>query len=250
MVQQLREHFRDPQRLRRALEVASREVAAVLALFTVAVCAWVFLEIVDEVVEGETEGIDRRILLALRRGGGGHEPIGPRWLEMAAADVTALGSTTVLVLVVAFLAGLFSILGCRREALLVMLAAAGGATLSQGLKAIFDRERPEAALRAAEVMNPSFPSGHAMLSAVVFLTIGVLSAHFARQRHVKLYAVSAAVVTTLLVGPTRVYLGVHWPSDVLAGWSLGAAWALSCWLAAWAVVRPWRGWLRSPPHSG
>ncbi|MFN3515483.1 MAG: phosphatase PAP2 family protein [Phenylobacterium sp.] len=250
MVQQLREHFRDPQRLRPALEVASREVAAVLALFTVAVCAWVFLEIVDEVVEGETEGIDRRILLALRRGGGGHEPIGPRWLEMAAADVTALGSTTVLVLVVAFVAGLFSILGRRREALLVVLAAAGGATLSQGLKTIFDRERPEAALRAVEVMNPSFPSGHAMLSAVVFLTIGVLSAHFARQRHVKLYAVSAAVVTTLLVGLTRVYLGVHWPSDVVAGWSLGAAWALSCWLAAWAVDRPWRAWLRSPPHSG
>lgn len=250
MLQQLREHFRDAQRLRRVLEVASREVAAVLALFTVAVCAWVFLESVDEVVEGETEGIDRRILLALRRGGGGHEPIGPRWLEMAAADVTALGSTTVLVLVVAFVVGLFSILGRRREALLVMLAAAGGATLSQGLKAIFDRERPEAALRAVEVMNPSFPSGHAMLSAVVFLTIGVLSAHFARQRHVKFYAVSAAVVTTLLVGLTRVYLGVHWPSDVLAGWSLGAAWALSCWLAAWAGLRPWRGWLRSPPHSG
>lgn len=131
MLQQLREHFRDAQRLRRVLEVASREVAAVLALFTVAVCAWAFLESVDEVVEGETEGIDRRILLALRRGGGGHEPIGPRWLEMAAADVTALGSTTVLVLVVAFVVGLFSILGRRREALLVMLAAAGGATLSQ-----------------------------------------------------------------------------------------------------------------------
>jgi Membrane-associated phospholipid phosphatase len=106
----------------------------------------------------------------------------------------------------------------------------------------FDRERPDAALRAVEVMNPSFPSGHAMLSAVVFLTIGVLSAHFARQKRVKLYVVSAAAVATLLVGLTRIYLGVHWPSDVLAGWSLGAAWALSCWLCATALERPWRGW--------
>lgn len=247
-VQQLRARVGDPQLMWRTLEMASREFAAVLALFTVAVCSWLFLEIVDEVVEGETESIDRRILLALRRGGGGHQPIGPRWLEMAASDVTALGSTTVLVLVVVFVAGLFSILGRTREALLVVLAAAGGSTVSQGLKALFDRERPEAALRAVEVMNPSFPSGHAMLSAVVFLTIGVLSAHFARQRRVKLYAVSAAVVTTLLVGMTRVYLGVHWPSDVLAGWSLGAAWALSCWLAAWAVDRPWRSRLRARPH--
>lgn len=94
--------------------------------------------------------------------------------------------------------------------------------------------------RAVEVMNPSFPSGHAMLSAVVFLTIGVLSAHFAQRKRVKVYVMAAAISVALLIGLTRVYLGVHWPSDVLAGWSLGAAWALACWLAARALELRWR----------
>jgi len=213
------------------MELMVREIGAVVALLAVALCALVFLEIVDEVVEGETETVDRQIVVALRTGDG-NDPLGPKWLEMAAADMTALGSTSVLVLVVAFVAGLFTMVRRRREAFLVVVAASGGTALSNGLKALFDRERPEAALRAVEVMNPSFPSGHAMLSAVVFLTIGVLSAHFAQRTQVKVYVVAAAITVALLIGLTRIYLGVHWPSDVLAGWSLGAAWALACWLAA------------------
>jgi undecaprenyl-diphosphatase len=90
-----------------------------------------------------------------------------------------------------------------------------------------------------EAINPSFPSGHAMLSAVVFLAVGVLSARFAKRKRVKAYALGCAVAATLLVGLTRIYLGVHWPSDVLAGWTLGAAWAMACWLAAWAVEKRW-----------
>ncbi len=223
----------------RTVDLVAREIGAVVALLAVAICAWLFLEVVDEVVDGETARLDRQIVVALRTGDG-NDPLGPRWLEIAAADVTALGSASVLVLVVAFVAGLFSMLRRGREALLVVLAASGGTALSNGLKALFDRDRPEAALRAVEVMNPSFPSGHAMLSAVVFLTIGVLSAHFARRKRVKIYVVSAAVAATLLIGLTRVYLGVHWPSDVLAGWSLGAAWALACWLTARTLERPWR----------
>ena len=119
--------------------------------------------------------------------------------------------------------------------------------LSQGLKALFGRERPDVALRAVEAMNPSFPSGHAMLSAAVFLTLGVLSAHYVGRKRVKAYVVAAALTATLLVGVTRVYLGVHWPSDVLAGWALGAAWAMACWLAAWAWDRPWR--TQAPPPA-
>lgn len=227
------------QGLVRSMELMVREIGAVVALLVVALCALVFLEIVDEVVEGETETVDRQIVVALRTGDG-NDPLGPEWLEMTAADMTALGSTSVLVLVVAFVAGLFKMLRRRREAFLVVVAAAGGTALSNGLKALFDRERPEAALRAVEVMNPSFPSGHAMLSAVVFLTIGVLSAHFAQRTRVKVYVVAAAITAALLIGLTRVYLGVHWPSDVLAGWSLGAAWALACWLAARAIELRWR----------
>lgn len=232
----------------RAWDLARREVGAVVALLGLAFGAWAFMAIADEVVEGETAALDRRMLLALR-GAGGHDPLGPRWLELAAADMTALGSIAVLSLIVVVVAGLFATLGRRREALLMLAASGGGVALSQGLKALFGRERPDFALRAVEAMNPSFPSGHAMLSAVVFLTIGVLSAHFARQRRVKIYILGAALVATLLVGVTRVYLGVHWPSDVLAGWSLGAAWSLICWLAAWAADRPWRIRRQPPPGS-
>jgi len=223
----------------RTLDLVIREIGAVVGLLAIAICGWIFLKVVDEVVEGETAHVNRQIVVALRTGGG-NDPLGPKWLEIAAADLTALGSTAVLVLVVAFVAGLFSMLRRGREAFLVVIAASGGTALSSSLKVLFDRERPEAALRAVEVINPSFPSGHAMLSAVVFLTIGVLAAHFARRKRVKLYVVSAAVFTAMLVGLTRIYLGVHWPSDVLAGWSLGGAWALACWLAAWALDRPWR----------
>jgi undecaprenyl-diphosphatase len=120
---------------------------------------------------------------------------------------------------------------------LLIAASATGALVSQGLKQLFGRERPPLALHAVEVVNPSFPSGHAMLSAVVYLTLAVLIARFAERRRVKAYALAAGVALTLLVGASRVFLGVHWPSDVLAGWSLGAAWALAWWLLALAFER-------------
>jgi undecaprenyl-diphosphatase len=124
------------------------------------------------------------------------------------------------------------------EALVVLVGAGGGVAISQGLKQVFGRERPELVYRAVEAANPSFPSGHAMLSAVVFLTLGALAARFAdRRKRVKALALGAAVLLSLLVGASRIYLGVHWTSDVLAGWSLGAAWAMACWVAAWAWER-------------
>ncbi|HEX8569374.1 MAG TPA: phosphatase PAP2 family protein [Caulobacteraceae bacterium] len=222
-----------------AWELARREAGATAALLVLALCAWTFLGVADEVREGETAAFDRRLLLSLRTGDG-NEPVGPHWLEIAAADLTALGSIAVLALLVLMVSGLFAALRRRREALVVLLASGGGILISQGLKQLFGRERPDAALRAVEAMNPSFPSGHAMLSAAVFLTLGALSARYVRRKRVKAYIVGAAVTATLLVGCTRVYLGVHWPSDVLAGWVLGAAWAMVCWLGAWAWDRPWR----------
>ena len=225
-----------------AWALARREAGATAALLVLAVMGSAFLGVADEVREGETEAFDRGLLMSLREGDG-NEPLGPHWLEIAAADVTALGSIAVLALLVLTVAGLFAALRRRREALIVLAASGGGILISQGLKQLFGRERPDAALRAVEAMNPSFPSGHAMLSAAVFLTLAVLSAHYVQRRRVKAYIVGAGVTATLLVGVTRVYLGVHWPSDVLAGWALGAAWAMACWLIAWAWDRPWR----SPP---
>jgi undecaprenyl-diphosphatase len=121
---------------------------------------------------------------------------------------------------------------------LVIIAVGGGTLLSFLLKGGFDRPRPELVPYGSYVYTASFPSGHSMMSAVVYLTLGALLASIFPKRRTKAYFLTIAVVTTLAVGVSRVYMGVHWPSDVLGGWTLGAAWALLCWLVArWLQMR-------------
>ena len=222
---------------RRLLTAARNELGATAALLIVAVGGWGFLSIADEVAEGETRALDLSVLKALRVDGLPHELIGPPWLHVAAVDITALGSVAVLTLLILLAFALLASLRRWTEALLLVAGAGGGLAISQTLKRVFERERPDLAYRAVEAVNASFPSGHAMLSAVVFLTLGVLAARFTDRRRVKVLAVGAAVLVSLLVGLSRVYLGVHWASDVLAGWCVGAAWAMACWLAAFFVQR-------------
>lgn len=221
----------------RLLAAGRREVAAVTALLVAALGAMAFLAIADEVAEGETHALDLAVLRALRVAGEPRTLVGPDWLHVAAVDVTALGSVAVLSLIILLAFALLASLRRWGEGLLLLGGAVGGVGISQGLKAVFGRERPDMAYRAVEAANASFPSGHAMLSAVVFLTLGVLAARFADRRRVKVLAMSAAVLLSLLVGASRVYLGVHWASDVLAGWCMGAAWAMACWLAAYLAQR-------------
>lgn len=222
---------------RRLFTAARNELGATIALLVVAVGGWGFLSIADEVAEGETRALDLSVLRALRVDGQPHELIGPQWLHIAATDVTALGSVTVLSLIILLAFALLASLRRWAEGLLLVAGAGGGLAISQTLKRVFERERPDLVYRAVEAVNASFPSGHAMLSAVVFLTLGVLAARFADRRRVKVLGVGAAVLISLLVGMSRVYLGVHWASDVLAGWCVGAAWAMTCWLAAFFVQR-------------
>ena len=224
----------------RLLTSARREIGAASALLVAALGGMGFLAIADEVAEGETHALDLAVLRSLRVEGQPHTLVGPDWLHIAATDVTALGSVTVLGLVILLAFALLATLRRWGEGVLLVAGAGGGLLISQGLKHLFGRERPEMAYRAVEAVNASFPSGHAMLSAVVFLTLGVLAARFAHLRRVKVLAMSAAVLVSLLVGASRVYLGVHWASDVLAGWCVGAAWAMSCWLAAYVVQRRFR----------
>ncbi|PTS89689.1 MULTISPECIES: phosphatase PAP2 family protein [unclassified Caulobacter] len=221
------------------LASARREVGATVALLVLALGGLAFLSIADEVAEGETRALDLAILLALRRPGAGRDLVGPDWLHLAAIDVTALGSLAVLGLLVLLACAVMACLERWGEAALLLVGAGGGLAISQGLKALFMRERPDLAFRAVEAVNASFPSGHAMLSAVVFLILGALGARFSERRRLKVLALSAAVGLSLLVGISRIYLGVHWASDVLAGWCVGAAWAMACWLAALAWTR-WR----------
>lgn len=223
--------------VRRLFTAAGREIGVASALLIVALGALGFVGVADEVVEGEAHALDLAVLRALRVNGQPDALVGPEWLHVAAVDVTALGSVAVLTLLILAAFALLGSLKRWTEAWLLALGALSGVTVSQGLKAVFGRERPEEAYRVVEAVNASFPSGHAMLSAVVFLTLGVLAARFSERRRVKVLAISAAVVVSLLVGASRVYLGVHWVSDVLAGWSVGAAWAMICWLVAYLVER-------------
>lgn len=229
----------------RLLAAGRREVAAVSALLVAALGAMAFLAIADEVAEGETRALDLAVLQALRVDGRPGTLIGPDWLHVAAVDVTALGSVAVLSLIILLAFALLASLRRWGEAVLLLGGAVGGVSISQGLKLLFGRERPDMAYRAVEAVNASFPSGHAMLSAVVFLTLGVLTARFSERRRVKVLAISAAILLSLLVGASRVYLGVHWASDVLAGWCVGAAWAMVCWLGAYLVRRR----IRTPSAS-
>jgi undecaprenyl-diphosphatase len=191
-----------------------------------------FRNIAEEVGEGDTHAIDSAVIYAFRVPGHPGTPIGPAWLTTAATDVTSLGSITVLSIIVVLVFGLIASLRRVREALVLLTASVGGMLLTGLLKDVFQRDRPPMALHLVPAINASFPSGHATLSATVYLTVGAMIAHFAARRRVRIYALSAAVILAVTVGCSRVYLGVHWPTDVLAGWCVGAAWALVCWSAA------------------
>ena len=214
------------------LVLARREIGPIALVLAVAFCLLLFRGIAEEVGEGDTRVVDRTIMYALRTPGNAARPIGPDWLNIAAIDITSLGSVTVLSIIVLLVTGLFLSFRRWREALLLLLASGGGLILTNILKDVFQRDRPPAVLHAVRAINASFPSGHATLSATVFLTLGALIAHFAERRRVRVYALAAGVILSLLVGCSRVYLGVHWPTDVLAGWCVGSAWALLWWGAA------------------
>jgi undecaprenyl-diphosphatase len=211
-----------------------------LAGLVIAGGLWGFEELMEVARATTPHAFDTEILLAFRKAGQPDNPIGPLWLEGAMRDITSLGSASVLVLITA--AAIIYLLLIRRPAaaLLMFVAVAGGQILSSTLKFDIDRPRPDLVSHLVDVASLSFPSGHAMLSAVTYLTLGSMAARFLPGRTTRIYVLSLAVLTTLLVGISRIYLGVHWPSDVLAGWCAGFAWAMLCWLAAWALQR-WRG---------
>ncbi len=181
--------------------------------------------------------IDVRILLAFREPGDTSNPIGPQWLEGMVRDITALGSTAVLVLLTALVILFLLLAGKWQIALFVLVSVGGGQIVSSLLKLGIDRPRPELVSHLMTESSLSFPSGHAMMSAVTYLTLGSLLARIVPQRRLKVFFIGVAVLLTFLVGTSRVFLGVHWPSDVLGGWCAGFAWALICWLIA-------RWWLR------
>jgi undecaprenyl-diphosphatase len=204
-------------------------VALVLALSLLAG----FVLVLVNMLEGDLDAFDQGLVTWLRAADAGRLPLGPSWLRTFFIEITHLGGTVALGLATAIVAGLLAFERRYRPALLVLVAVLGGTALSWGLKRLLDRPRPDLVPHLVEAISPSFPSGHAMLSTVVYLTLGLLLARFEFARAAtRQYVVACAVLLVLMIGASRVYLGVHWPSDVLAGWCLGAAWAIGCLLAA------------------
>ena len=201
-------------------------------LFVTAGALFAFGKLVEEMLEGDTRAFDEAVLRALRSPTNPADPLGPWWVEMAFRDLTSLGSTAVLTVITLAAIGYLLIDGKRAAAVFVLLSIGGGTIVSTLLKNIIARPRPELVAHLVDVRTLSFPSGHAMLSAVTFLTLGALLARLQSRRRLKAYLLTVAVFLSLLVGISRVYLGVHWPTDVLAGWCVGAAWAMLCWLLA------------------
>lgn len=210
---------------------ARTEVFLLASLALIAGAILAFVGIADDMREDGGRAFDWAVLrLTHPNPADLADPAGPSWLDHASADFSALGSVTVLLTVVIAACGYLLLRRRALEALLLGLAAGGGLAISQMLKTAFERDRPPDAYRAVEVLNQSFPSGHAMLSAVVFLTLGAMLARAEEGWRLRVYVLAVAILIAVLVGLTRIHLGVHWATDVLGGWCAGAAWAAACWL--------------------
>ena len=227
-----------PAAIRRYVDALDVEVLLLLGgALVVAIAGMVFLAVAGEVMEGDTQKLDEAIVRWFRRADDPALPRGPAWMREVGIDITALGSFAVLLLLVLAVAGFLWIHRQGRLVALLLVSTAGGFVINSLMKTIFDRPRPSVVPHLREVFTPSFPSGHAALSAIVYLTIGVLLFEVVKGRTARLYCLGVAMAATGLVGFSRVYPGVHYPSDVLAGWVTGIAWAAACWVAVQYVER-------------
>ena len=198
----------------------------VLLIFMAAMGAlWAFFSIAEEVDEGETRGFDERLILLFRDPGDLNDPLGSRSFEEAVRDITALGGFTVVTLATVVGVLLFLFHGRRRHALVLLGSVLLALISSETMKALYGRPRPDLVPHGSYVYSGSFPSGHSTLSAATFLTLAVLVSSLEPRRSTKVLVYVLALALLATVGFSRVYLGVHWPSDVAAGWCLGAAWA-------------------------
>lgn len=210
--------------LRNIIGRLSKEIGLLLALLFIIGGTWAFIEIADEIVEGEAQRIDEGILAVI-------SAYHPLWLTVIMRDVTALGSVAVLSITVLSVAGFLMLQRELFYMLLMLVASVCGGVLVTVLKMLYSRGRPDLPLHPliAET-SPGFPSGHAMMSAVVYLSLAVLLTRVIPSAGARMYVISVAAMLTVLIGLSRICLGVHYPSDVLAGWSIGLAWACLCWL--------------------
>ena len=223
--------------LTRIISVAEARVW--LTALVAALVTYFLFELTGEVLEGETRAFDESVLLMLRDTSDLGMPVGPAWLTKVMTDLTALGGVTVLTLIVTLVVVYLALRRKFRTAAFVTVSILGGWGLSSIMKLGIARPRPEVVQHLVEVTDMSFPSGHAMLSAITYLTLGAMLSRIEEQPSLRYFFPLVAVVLTLLIGMSRVYLGVHYPTDVLGGWAAGTVWACASWFVArWILGRP------------
>jgi len=223
--------------LNTARNTGRHELGILIAIALIATLLWGFGKLANNVTDGDANAFDRRVLLAFRDPHDPADPIGPEWVEEMARDFTALGGVGVLTFLTLALAGLFAFQRKRRTVVVLAASIGGGLLISTLLKHAFGRDRPDLVPHGSMVYTSSFPSGHSTMAAVTYLTMGALLMRTDKRPLVRLYLLALALFLTVAVGVSRVYLGVHWPTDVLAGWAIGAAWAILCWLTTRRLQR-------------
>ncbi|AYD01595.1 phosphatase PAP2 family protein [Neorhizobium sp. NCHU2750] len=222
------------QRIRQSLidRFMTFEPIGLITFAAVAGGVLAFLALTGEVIEGDTHAFDEEILLSLRQTADLALPIAPSWVTHAMGDITALGGVTVLSLMTVLSVVYLFLARQRAIAIFMALSIIGGWLVSSALKLGVARPRPDIVPHLVEVHDLSFPSGHAMLSAVTYLTLAALLSRAEQYRATRIFLMAAGIFLTLIIGLSRLYLGVHYPTDVLGGWCAGAVWAAGCWLVA------------------
>jgi undecaprenyl-diphosphatase len=179
----------------------------------------IFIRISRELIEGDVSAMDSAILLAVAKK---RTP----WLTTAAVDVTALGSITLVVLFSAFALIVLLVLRDRMGALQLLAASAGAGILTLVTKNSIERIRPEVAQQLVAVSGFSYPSGHSVSTSALYLTIAIIAGRYVQHSGARATIFLAVSTVLLMIGASRMYLGVHYATDVASGISLGATWAL------------------------
>ncbi|SOE15247.1 undecaprenyl-diphosphatase [Hoeflea halophila] len=221
----------------RGLKTGNANRLPVFLLGIVTMGVYGFIEIADEVAEGEIRTFDKTLFLMFRAAGDPSRMLGPGWLQETAVEVTAVGGYPLIVLTLAAVSGFFVVTKHYGAALYAVISVGCGALISYSLKQYYSRPRPDLVDHLDTVHTASFPSGHALVTTVAYLTLAAIVIGFLDNRRARAYVLGVAMLVAVIVGVSRVYLGVHWPSDVAAGWALGAAWASFSWLVFHMIQR-------------
>jgi|ERR1035438_65863 undecaprenyl-diphosphatase len=215
--------------------LAGIEIKVLVAVLAIVVGTVGFILVAGFVSRGSTDHFDMQILKSFRYSDNLARPIGPEWLFEVMRDITSLGGSTIVSLITFFVIGYFILQKKYSMLFLVLAAVIGGAVIDLELKELFSRVRPQIIPNLIPEKSFGFPSGHSMMSTIIYLSLASLIARLQVRWRDKIYIISVAIFLSFMIGISRIYLGVHYPTDVLGGWSLGLVWAALCWFVAWYI---------------